>query len=273
MTVDPGGSDGFRLLKRLAARGARLVPSGGGRFRLISRGGRRGNRQPEDVSPDVMASLLARGLIAPSADDALEATEAGRALVRRGLVAEDDVAARQDRGTVVLNDAELGPITVTMNHDESPLAWLRRRKGRDGRPLIDAAEFAAGERLRADFTRGMLMPRVTANWSAAVAVGRRDGRGGVAELTEAAIGARRRVARALEAVGPEFDGLLVDFCCFLKGLEDIERERRWPARSGKVVVRMALDRLARHYGFGARASGPERSSELRHWGTEDFRPT
>jgi hypothetical protein len=104
------------------------------------------------------------------------------------------------------------------NEAESPLAWLARRKGPDGRPFISQLQLAAGERLRADFTRAGLTPRVTANWIASIAQGRRSGSGeGAAAFL--VIAAKERMARTLDAVGPEFAGLLLDVCCFLKGLE------------------------------------------------------
>jgi hypothetical protein len=155
-----------------------------------------------------------------------------------------------------------GAEAVTIDDAESPLVWLARRKGRDGRALIEPVQLAAGERLRAEFTRAQLMPRISANWSAPVADGPRGA--SPAAFTEAVIAARQRVRRALDAVGPEFSGLLVDICCFLKGLADIERERRWPARSGKVVLQLGLDRLARHYGLDAVARGRS-CSEVRTW--------
>ena len=82
--------------------------------------------------------------------------------------------------------------------------------------------------------------------------------------TETVIAARQRVRHALDAAGPEFTGLLLDVCCFLKGLEDVERERRWPPRSGKVVLQLGLDRLARHYGYAAQAHGAAHAA-VRTW--------
>jgi hypothetical protein len=159
-----------------------------------------------------------------------------------------------------------GPIAVTVDESESPLMWLARRKGRDGRPLIEPVQLQAGERLRAEFTGAQLMPRITANWSAPVADGRRGA--SPANFTETVIAARQRVRQALDAVGPEFSGLLLDVCCFLKGLADVERERNWPPRSAKVVLQLGLDRLARHYGLRAQARGRPRV-RARTWLAED----
>jgi hypothetical protein len=149
---------------------------------------------------------------------------------------------------------ERGHASVTMDDAESPLAWLARRRGRDGRPLIEPHQLQAGERLRADFTRAHLMPRTTSNWASPLSSGRRSD-GGATNFTETMIASRQRVRQVLNAAGPEFSGLLVDVCCFLKGLEGIERERAWPTRSAKIVLQLALDRLARHYGYAAKATG------------------
>ena len=65
-------------------------------------------------------------------------------------------------------------------------------------------------------------------------------------------------------MGPEFAGVLLDVCCFLKGLEDIEHERRWPPRSAKILLQLGLDRLARHYGFEGEARGRARAP-IRTW--------
>ena len=105
---------------------------------------------------------------------------------------------------------ESGVASVTVNEAESPLTWLARRRGRDGRPLIAPHQLQAGERLRADFTRASLMPRTTSNWSSPLAAGRNAGGGHGAAFTETMMTARQRVRQALDAVGPEFAG-----CCLM----------------------------------------------------------
>jgi hypothetical protein len=157
---------------------------------------------------------------------------------------------------------------VTVNLHESPLAQLARFRLRDGSPFVSTAEVEAGERLRLDYTRGRIMQRLGANWEAGVSTGRRSG-DGIADLTVSALAARQRVDHALSAVGPELAGVLVDVCCFLKGLELVERERGWPVRSAKVVLKTALGALSRHY--SPPSTRRTRPYDL-YWGSEDYRP-
>jgi hypothetical protein len=156
---------------------------------------------------------------------------------------------------------------------EGALAWLRNRKDKDGRPLITEVQFNAGEKLAGDFWQAQLSPRVTANWSA-VTPGRRLRRatpGFGVDMRDAVVAARQRFQRALEAVGPELAGILVDVCCHDVGLEVSGHAAGWPRRAAKVVLELALTRLARHYGMIA--PEPPLASRLRHWGDADFRPT
>lgn len=253
-----------RLLRFLASGPARADRAGLTRIGAASLGRLR-------VEPADLARAVAGGLAARLDSGEIALTPAGRALL---CPEAERPAPRAGRAARRLIGPDGTPAVLVVDDAESPLAWLRRRRGRDGAGLIGDDEFQAGERLRVDFTRAGLMPTVTSNWSAGLPrTGRGGGRGGVADLTDAALAARDRVRRALGAVGPELDGVLVDVCCFLKGLETVELERGWPGRSGKVVLRVALKRLAAHYGLGAVASGPERSRRLRHWGSPDYRPT
>ena len=155
---------------------------------------------------------------------------------------------------------------MRINAAESPLDWLRRRRDRRGEALVDKAAYQAGERLRRDLTLGGLLPAVTARWDG-IGADRNQSGGGrdPARATDAALAARQRATRALAAVGPDFADLLIDLCGFLKGLETIERERGWPLRSGKVVVRLALGRLADHYGYQREARGPAAARGVRAW--------
>jgi hypothetical protein len=166
------------------------------------------------------------------------------------------------------------PRAAETNDAESPLAWLRRRKDRDGVALISEAQFDAGERLRADFWLARMTPRVTVNWASA-GPGQRSRRAGMsfrgATVQETVAAAQERVRRALTAVGPEFDGILIDVCCHLMGLELAEKTAGWPQRSGKVVLQLALSALARHYGIETGAL-PARRGGVQHWGADGYRP-
>jgi hypothetical protein len=191
-------------------------------------------------------------------------TEAGRAHLRRAAAPDPEAAFfHQHRETVIATvQTDSEEKRVRVDADESPLDWLRRRKGRDGEPMIDEASYQAGERLRTDIMLAGLLPGVTARWDA---MPRSGGAVSPSDATDRMIAARQRIRNAFDAVGSDFSDLLMDFCGFLKGLELIERERQWPQRSAKIVVRLALARLAEHYGIETTARGPAASRGIRAW--------
>lgn len=244
--VDPTDREDVILRKRREA-----VSVGAGRF-------------SRDAAETLARQDLARWQRGPAGGEALLLTDAGRAHLRRGETPEPEAGFfHQHRETEVSSvESETGRARVRVDTEESPLDWLRRRKGRDGQPLIDAASHQAGERLRTDIALAGLLPGVTARWDA---MPRSAGPVSTGEATDRMVAARQRVRSAFDAVGADFSDLLMDLCGFLKGLELIERERHWPPRSAKIVVRFALARLAEHYGIEAATQGPATSRGIRAW--------
>ena len=157
----------------------------------------------------------------------------GRPGVREGerLVAEPD-------GRLVSRRANLG---------ESPIAWLAGRRDANGEPFLTPAEAAAGERLRDDFHLAGTLGRLTMAWDAGPRA--KGGRGAGIEPAERARAAKDRIARALAAVGPGLKEVLEQVCFAGTALEAAERSLGLPRRSGKTVLKLALQRLAAHYGL------------------------
>ncbi|CAH1656611.1 conserved hypothetical protein [Hyphomicrobiales bacterium] len=190
-------------------------------------------------------------------------TSAGMAHLRRRAAEPEDRFVAQHLSTAERTlEVEGVRRKVRIDEGESPLAWLRARRDRNGRPFVDAVCFEAGERLRGDLTIAQLLPKVTMRWTTGP-LG--QGGQGPAAATDAMIAARQRARRALQAVGSDFAGLLMDVCGFLKGLETIERERGWPPRSGKVILQLALRRLAEAYGLSAEAKGKAEAGGIHSW--------
>jgi hypothetical protein len=137
---------------------------------------------------------------------------------------------------------------ITRNLAEGPLGWLRRRRDSNGRPLISADQFEAGEQLRRDFEVALLRPNVTMSYDGVPSDRRRrTWRQQGSTYLERNLYARKRVGAALGAVGPGLADVLYRVCCHLEGLGEVERRLGWPQRSGKVILTLALDRLVDHY--------------------------
>ncbi len=187
-----------------------------------------------------------------------EITAAGRAALRRMIDDEDrrrhgmgEAAAQfgdQHRSwdeRDIVDDA--GPRRIRYNLAESPVALLGRRRDRDGKPFLEPELVAAAERLREDFELAQMGPRVAQNWDRFLTGGDRGAFQADGRLGEGPSLARSRVAAALRDLGPGLGDVALRCCCFLEGLEVAEKRMGWAARSGKIVLRIALMRLRRHY--------------------------
>ena len=259
-----------RGIDKAAARLLRFIGHGGCRLTgpaealMVTRPD--GSEMP--AAPDVIAFCVRRGLAARRGD-LLFATGEARAWLRRYLAAREDAFLDQHRKvkTIELTQGETRE-TVQINILNSPLAALRRLKDRSGAPWLPDDAVTAGERLARDFHYGGLQPRVTQSYEARVGERTRPGPGAAADLSDTVIAARHRVAAAVMAIGPDLSGVALDICCFEKGLETVKRERQWPPRSAKLMLKTALLQLHRHY--NPPVPSPARRSHA--WGAKGFRP-
>lgn len=131
--------------------------------------------------------------------------------------------------------------SVTVNAAESPLGWLLARGH------LSRRQFDAGERLRTDWERAQLAPRITMAWDAAPVSRSRGGAASAPDLNGSQFDAKRRFEDAIAAAGPGLADILWRIVCAGEGMRDAESALGWPARAGKLVLTLALDRVAAYY--------------------------
>jgi Domain of unknown function (DUF6456) len=257
-----GAGETIRLLRRLARKGA----AGGVAFTI-------NNGRVDMLSEPLMMiaetcwhNAIARGLIKIVTEATLATlTGKGRAHLRRAMTTSGQRAVRPDSIALPQSTAN----RPTFNPRECSVTWLSHRRNKDGQPLINTEQLAAAERLRTEFWFAGMVPRITTNWAEPAS---RPSFAAPDATREHVAAARDRVRRALAAVGPELSSLLIDVCCHQTGLEKYEQTSGWPQRSARVVLDLALTRLARHYGLLPGAGNAEPASRIKQWGTSGYRP-
>jgi hypothetical protein len=187
-------------------------------------------------------------------------TAAGRAALKRFVAADESQRAGFSEGptsfegaqpvwgvdaTDTLAAAKETGSRVRYNVAESPVVTLARRRDKDGDMFLSPELVAAAERLREDFELALMgASGAPKGWDEYLS--------GAAHTQEPPAGygpdaARVRVGNALVDLGPGLADVALRCCCYLEGMEQAEKRMGWPARSGKIVLRIALQRLKRHY--------------------------
>jgi hypothetical protein len=254
--------DMARLLRFIGNQGCVLEEKGGDL--LLLRPG--GTSQPARRET---ADRAARAGLVLIREGRIFATREARNWLRRHIAAREEAFLDQHR-EIEIGEAKVDGerVTVRLNAAESPLALLARLRDRSGAAWFPEDAVLAGDRLARDFHFAALQPKITQSYEPRPGNSGKPGPGAGAELKDNVVAARRRVARAVAAMGPDLSGVVLDVCCFEKGLETVERERQWPARSAKLMLKTALMQLHRHY-------NPPRPAQARRshaWGAEGYRP-
>jgi hypothetical protein len=248
-----------RLFRLLAEPGLRLEKTSAKSYALMGSAEAHAARVPVPL----VREFLHRGWIRPrgTAPESYVLSDAGLGWYLRACERCDPFAAQHRiKSTRRIADGCGGERVVAVNEAESPIGRFLAIG------MIDAAQFAAAEKLRRDFTLAQLMPRLAADWSAPAASGKR-GANGAQHISDTVLAAKQRFSNAMRAVGPGLSDLLFDVCCYLTGLESVESTQGWPRRSAKVVLQLALDRLAAHYGL---ITPVRYRGDVRSWRTEEL---
>jgi hypothetical protein len=242
-----------RLIAALARHGGAARPGPGG-YAVFPRGDAR--RRPVVTAPaPVVAALIADGALI-AAEDGVALSTAGAARARRSAAgaagADGDAFAIQHAPHAPAPSrpgAEAGP-GARLDLGESPLTRLAAPAALGGAGALSPREALAGERLRADAEAAVRGPRLTADWSSPPQsrTARGGGPGPILD-TERGLAARGRVERALLALGDDLAPIVRLVCLEFLGVEAAETRLRWPRRSGKLILKIALGRLADHYGL------------------------
>lgn len=237
----------FSLLRKLES-GQRISLCAGGDGRLGSR----------TVPASLLRELKARDLIEAREGYAGLSSRGRSFMLReksrrqkpvRGCPSAGNYQAQHGVYRRVREDVDGRAQTVLRNTAVDAVSWLSRRKGRDGKPLITGAQKMAAERMLRDFEAARLRQKMTASYDG-IPRDRSPARAGAGYTPgEAAEKARKRLEGAMRAVGPGLNDILFRVCCNGEGLEAAETGLGWPRRSGRIVLQIALARLAGHYGL------------------------
>ncbi|WP_299827390.1 DUF6456 domain-containing protein [uncultured Roseobacter sp.] len=267
-------AEGARVLRRLCETGAVLAVAAEMEKAVIVRDGAGGQATRTGVVSRQIAEAMAlkewisaqttgkitRYSITPAGRAALEdmLDEEGGTTAGGFAEAPTDFAGQhRSWGEKILPDIDTGrPRRMRYNLAESPLTALARRRDKNGEPFLNDDLVTVGERLREDFELAQMGPRVAQNWDRFLTAGGRGSFVPDSGVGDGPSNARKRVADALSDLGPGLSDVVLRCCCYLEGLETAEKKLGWSARSGKIVLRIALMRLKRHYDETIGPGGP-----------------
>jgi Domain of unknown function (DUF6456) len=191
-------------------------------------------------------ALRADGAIEKAGDDGFVLSEAGRARVRREQAAPGEAFMAQHRAVVdrAVLDAGGSASTVRGYDADATLRRLAALRDAAGAPWLNSAELAAASRLRDDWEAGERGMVRGSDWAAPPMSGARGGGNGREAALAAHCDAKRRSAEALARLAPPLRRVVERVCLREEGLEMLERAEAWPARSGKIALKLALAQLA-----------------------------